>query len=417
MIPSIIARIFYMGLMFLAGVLLAAVAKPHDFGSISIIILNATLFYTLSALGSESAIMLSIGKKNWSIGKSTTGVAYSFLFQLFVFSLFQFMLVSLFRISLLTFKTINLLTYEFLYFIGLLLVEKYTILFYSYNRAKMCNTILASSGFLYLVVMLAFYNNWLNLNFHPFQIVSVVTLIQGAILMTGFHILKGVSFEFLNKQDWKGIFTISVLVLASNLVQLIAYRFDYWFMESTLSTSDVGIYAQANRFAQLIWALPNIVSLILIPRLFKKNTTNKFIFIINALNAFNLLISIAVLLISTLLYKLILPVDYIDGLYLLFLMLPGYFLFACTIPIAAYFSTQGQLKLNLYGSIICLTIIVFLDIILIPNLGYWGAALANLIAYSVCALYLMICLKNNLNFSFISLLKLRLQYSTFNEFK
>lgn len=406
-----------MGLMFLAGVLLAAVARPHDFGAISIIILNATLFYTLSAMGTESAIMLSIGKKQWPVGKSTASIGYSFVFQLLVFSLLQWGLAVLFHISLLTFETTSLIAYEFYYFMGLMLVEKYTVLLYSYNKARVCNILLALSALGYLALMLAFYFNWLSIEFHPFIIVSLVTLAQGTVLLAAFHALKGVSYTTLEREDWKGIFSISVLVLSANLVQLVAYRFDYWFMEAVLSTSDVGIYAQANRFAQLTWALPNIVSFMLIPKLFKKEASDRFLPVLNTLNVSNLAVTLAVLGVSLFFYQLVLPPDYKDGMYLLLLMLPGYFLFACSIPIAAYFSTKGLLKLNLYGSLLCLALVVVLDLILIPRFGYWGAAGANLVAYSASAVYLMLSLRNNSAFSIVSLLKLRFQYSTFNEFK
>lgn len=417
MVPSIVARIFYMALMFLAGVLLAAVARPHDFGSISIIILNATLFYTLSGLGSESAILLSIGKKQWPVGKSTTSMGYSFVFQFFVFAFLQWVLVTFWDISLLSFKSTDLLVYEFFYFTGLMLVEKYTILFYAYNKARICNILLSLSAFAYLALMLALYFRWLRIDFHPFVIVAIVTLVQGAVLITVFHLLKGIAFNSLDREDWKGIFTISTLVLASNLVQLIAYRFDYWFMEAVLSTSEVGIYAQANRFAQLTWALPNIVSFILIPRLFKEEIPGRFLSVLNTLNVSNLAISLAVLMASVFFYQLVLPADYQDGFYLLLLMLPGYFLFACSIPIAAYFSTKGLLRLNLYGSLLCLVLVVVLDLILIPLFGYWGAALGNLVAYSASALYLIFSLRKNSLFSVVSLLKLRFQYTTLNEFK
>lgn len=406
-----------MGLTFLAGVLLAAVAMPHDFGAISLIILNATLFYTLSAFGTESAIMLSSGKHNWSIGKATAGIWYTFVFQLLAFSLLQVFLVQTFDISLLTLKDTHLLKYEFLYFIGLMLVEKYTILFYSYNKAKTCNILLSITATVYLVATLALYSNWTRLTVHPFAVVALVALIQGVCLLLAFHIRQGILFERLSKLDWNGLFSISILVLGCNLVQLIAYRFDYWYIESVLTTSDVGIYAQANRFAQLLWTLPNIVSFILIPKLLKKDSLTDFVPLFNTLNTINLLISLGVILAGLFFYKAILPSEYMDGWYLLLLMLPGYLLFACSIPIAALFSAQGKLKLNLYGSLFCLAIIVILDILLIPILGYWGAALGNLIAYSLSALYLFICYRNHTDLNVFSLLKLQFRYSSFDGFR
>lgn len=417
MIPSIVARVSYMGLTFLAGVLLAAVAMPHDFGSISLIILNATLFYTLSAFGTESAIMLSSGKHNWSVGKAVTGIWYTFIFQLLAFTGLQAVMVQFFHISLLTLKDTHLIKYEFLYFIGLMLVEKYTILYYSFNKANTCNILLSITAAFYLGITVALYANWLSLTVHPFAIVALVTLAQGVSLLLAFHLKKGISFESLSKQDWSGLFSISLLVLACNLVQLIAYRFDYWYIESSLTTADVGIYAQANRFAQLLWTLPNIVSFILIPKLLKKDNITDFVPLFNTLSTVNLALSLVVILAGLFFYKTILPSAYLDGLYLLLLMLPGYVLFACAIPIAALFSAKGKLKLNLYGSLFCLVLIVVLDILLIPVLGYWGAALGNLIAYSLSALYLFACYGNYTDSSVFPLLKLQFRYSSFDGFR
>jgi O-antigen/teichoic acid export membrane protein len=417
MFPSIAARIVYMGLTFLAGVLLAAVALPHDFGSLSLIILNATLFYTISAFGTESAIMLSIGKENWSVAKATTGIAYTIIFQFILFALLQYVLSRSLNISLLTLKNTNLLAFEFIYFIGLMLVEKYSVLYYSFNRAIVCNILLSCTALVYLAIMVSLYLDWFRLEIHPFAVVANVTIFQGIILMLAFHLKKGISFSNLMKRDWKSIFTVSLLVLTCNLIQLVAYRFDYWFIESTLSTSEVGIYAQANKFAQLLWTLPNIVSFILIPKLIKQERMIDFVPFSNSLNVTNVAITGCVVVLCLFFYNYILPADYFDGLYLLLLMLPGYLLFACSIPIAALFFSKGLIKLNLYGSLLCLFLIVILDIILIPQKGYWGAAMANLIAYSVCAFYFFICFRKNAGLPLVSLLKLQFRFSSFNAFR
>lgn len=417
MVPSIAARVVYMGLTFLAGVLLAAVALPHDFGSLSLIILNATLFYTITALGTESAIMLSIGKEDWPAAKATAGIVYTFIFQLLLFTLLQFVLNQSLNISLLSLKDTNLLAFEFIYFIGLMLVEKYTVLYYSFNRASTCNILLSGSALVYLAIMAGLYLDWFHLEMHPFTVVAYVTIFQGLILFITFHLMKGISFSNLNRRDWKAILSVSLLVLACNLIQLIAYRFDYWFIESTLTTSEVGIYAQANKFAQLLWTLPNIASFILIPKLIKQERMIDFVPLSNTLNVSNVVITGSVVIICLFFYNYILPVVYYDGLYLLFLMLPGYLLFACSIPIAALFFSKGLIKLNLYGSLLCLILIVLLDIILIPRNGYWGAAMANLIAYSVCAFYFFICFRKYAGHPYVSLLKLRFRYSSFNAFR
>jgi Na+-driven multidrug efflux pump len=68
-------------------------------------------------------------------------------------------------------------------------------------------------------------------------------------------------------------------------------------------------------------------------------------------------------------------------------MLPGYLLFIITTLFAAYFSANRLLEVNLYGSILCCVAIILLDLILIPKMSYKGAAIANLVAYSITTIY------------------------------
>ena len=58
-----------------------------------------------------------------------------------------------------------------------------------------------------------------------------------------------------------------------------------------------------------------------------------------------------------------------------------------------------------------------LDIVLIPIWGYWGAAIGNLIAYSLSAVYLFICFRNHAKLSVFSLLKIQFRYSNFDGFR
>jgi len=82
-----------------------------------------------------------------------------------------------------------------------------------------------------------------------------------------------------------------------------------------------------------------------------------------------------------------LPDIYFDGFISLVIMIPGYLLFTITTILAAYFSANRLLRINLIGSILCCLLMLLLDLLLIPVFSYIGAAIANLIAYSITTVY------------------------------
>jgi Na+-driven multidrug efflux pump len=84
-----------------------------------------------------------------------------------------------------------------------------------------------------------------------------------------------------------------------------------------------------------------------------------------------------------------LPGIYYDGFLSLVIMAPGYLIFTTTTLLAAYFSANRLLKINLIGSVLCCVLMILLDLILIPTLSYKGAAIANVIAYSVTTIYFL----------------------------
>jgi len=81
-------------------------------------------------------------------------------------------------------------------------------------------------------------------------------------------------------------------------------------------------------------------------------------------------------------------------------MIPGYLFYTITIILAGYFSANRLLKVNLLGSILCCVSILLFDILLIPFLSYIGAAIANLIAYSITTIYVITRSKEKFSISF-----------------
>ena len=103
---------------------------------------------------------------------------------------------------------------------------------------------------------------------------------------------------------------------------------------------------------------------------------------------------------ALIIYSFFLPTIYFDGFLSLLIMTPGYLIFTITTILAAYFSANRLLKVNLVGSVICCVLMILLDLLLIPTLSYRGAAIANLIAYSITTAYFIFSSMSVTNSSF-----------------
>jgi len=225
-----------------------------------------------------------------------------------------------------------------------------------------------------------------------------------------FHLKTQALFSLISKQDLFSLFRFSGVVFVSNIIQFLAYRVDYWFIDYFKNAEQLGIYAQANRFAGLLWIVPNIIAALLIPKISSPENNLKeteLIGVTRILNYMNLFVSGFILLISYLVYTYFLQHEYFKGFLPLLFMLPGFYFFSINIILAAYFSAQNLLWVNLVGALICLVIIIIADILFIPVFGINGAAWANTIAYTVATAFTvwMFIKKSKLSFSDLFILK------------
>lgn len=181
--------------------------------------------------------------------------------------------------------------------------------------------------------------------------------------------------------------------MVTNVIQLLAYRIDFWMISFFYGNYDVGIYAQANKFANFAWIIPNILSQILIPRFatMKKQESSDVISTAFTLNFFIVLLT---LFLAHFFYFFYLDLQYRMGLSAFYLMLPGYFFWGTVIYFGNYFSAKGKFLYNLLASSLCFVLILIIDLVLIPRYGIKGAAVANSITYcSVFIFYLAILVR------------------------
>jgi O-antigen/teichoic acid export membrane protein len=194
--------------------------------------------------------------------------------------------------------------------------------------------------------------------------------------------------------------------MITNVVQLLAYRIDFWLLGIYYSNYEVGLYAQANKFANLAWIIPNILAQLLIPK-FSSLTRPATSGVFRTAIYFNIISIFFTITCTLFFYTFYLDAEYKYGLRAFFLMLPGYFFWAGVIYFGAYFSWMGKFYYNLLGSTVCFILIFAADLILIPKYSISGAAIANSMVYFIVFVIYIFILRKKQSFSLGELMVLK----------
>ena len=393
LLRGFIFRIVFTGIGFLISLLIAKLAGAAQFGSLSLIIVNAAFIHIITGLGTDAAIVWhGISGNDYGRNKIFSFTIITAGIQLFFFYIIA-ILGYLFLGHTLLGGSYDLKIFfaEIIYFTGLVLMDKFLSLYYSQHEAKLCNKIVAIvSLILFLVVLLLWAIRPATISSYPVWTYSLFIFIPEFILSLFFILKFNPAFKNISQEEMKSFSSFSFIVLITNIIQFVAFRADYWFLNFYYNNDTVGVYAQASKFAQLLWIIPGVLAGLLIPALKSENqklTESAFISMCRVLFYTHVFLSLLLISISLVIYTFFLPSVYFQGFLSLLIMLPGYLLFTITMILAAYFSANRLLKVNLIGSILCCVFILLLDFLLIPTLSYKGAAIANLVAYSITSVY------------------------------
>ena len=408
MLKSALIRMIYLAIMFLANLVFSNLVLPERFGTVSLLILNAALLSIITGLGSDSIVLHKVSNNIWNTNKAVQFTWRVIAMQFILFWILELGSLQVWNKTLLSNEGYSYLMVEAIYFTGLLLAEKYLALLYSFQRSLIANVALFAIGLAYFIALLLFYY------FIKADFIMVVyffawqSLAQGLILIFIFHVGTNLTAdkEKLNNKEFVAALKLSSVVMITNIIQLIAYRVDFWILQYFYGNYEVGIYAQANKFANLVWIIPNILAQLLIPKfaLAAKNEVPK---IFSGGFYLNLSGIIASVVCANFFYLFYLNTEYRTGLTAFYLMLPGYFFWASVIYFGAYFSWAGKFSYNLICSSCCFVLILIADLILIPRFGIEGAAWANTIAYTAVFILYIFILTKKYSFQWDELLLLR----------
>jgi O-antigen/teichoic acid export membrane protein len=382
-----------MAISFLVSLLIAKLAGPARFGSLSLMIVNAAVIQIVTGLGTDAAIVWhGASGKIADRNKVFSFTVYSALIQLILFAAVAYLFFTYREKTLLSSQQRLTVFYaELFYFAGLILTEKYSSLFYSQQQAALSNKLLAMAASVLFGLLLVC---WLGspgiIADYPEWILSFFVCIPAFSLIFFYQVKWKPSLRSIGRNDVKSFIDFSLIVLVTNLIQFIAFRADFWFISYFHGKEETGIYAQAAKFSQMLWIIPGVLAGLIVPALKKEKDNMSIADVVSVCRILffsHVLLALLLIAGAFILYRYFLPDDYFSGLPALLLMIPGYIFFTITIILAAFFSAGRLLKINLIGSFICCLLMLLADILLIPQLSYNGAALASLISYSLTTAY------------------------------
>ena len=420
LLRGFIFRVIFTGIGFLIGLLIAKLAGASQFGTLSLIIVNAAFIHIITGLGTDAAIVWhGIAGSNYSRDKIfsftmiTSAIQLSFFYIIAILG-YLFLGHTLLGGSL----DLSIFFAEVVYFTGLVIMDKFLSLYYSQHEAKLCNKIISIvSGILFFLVLIIWMVRPLLITNDSIWIYSLFVFIPSFILFFYFIVRFNPSFKNISQEEMRSFSAFSAMVLITNIVQFIAFRADYWLISIFYDHTALGVYAQASKFAQLLWIIPGILAGLITPALrneHQKLTGAGFLSVCRVTFYTHIILSLLLIGAALVIYLFFLPSIYFDGFISLLVMIPGYILFTITTLLAAYYSAHRLLKINLIGSVICCVLMLVLDIILIPAFGYKGAAVANLIAYGITTIYFIYRSMSILNLSLVDFFVIR--RSDFNLF-
>jgi O-antigen/teichoic acid export membrane protein len=178
-----------------------------------------------------------------------------------------------------------------------------------------------------------------------------------------------------------------------NLLQFLNYKADIFILSYFhVSMSKLGAYTLAATIAQLIWLFPASISTSLLPKI-AATKKDESIDLVTQITRIVLTISFIagtiIFIISPWLIPYLFGSSFSESVMAIQYLIPGIVSFTIVNVIAAYIAGIALPQVNFYISTIGFLVTLCFDIILIPRLGIYGAAIASSLSYitsAICSL-------------------------------
>ncbi len=284
------------------------------------------------------------------------------------------------------------------YIAGILLLNFFASMFYAQRNFFLPNIIMIVLNIL-LIAFLIFCQQWgfdlyksMNVYFTFFLVVGVSLFLAYSIKNNSWRNISFPSFA-----EHRLLFRYAFLALAANIVFFLVYRADYWFVRHSPVSSkdgyDLGNYIQVSKHGQMLLILPQIIASAVFPQtaseIDRQNVRDTLALLSRGFTVLYIILIAVVALVGGWLFPFVYGETF-DRMYLpTLLILPGIWALSVMVLLAAYFSGKGNVKINIYGGILSVVIVLVGNYFLTFRYGMIAAAIISTIAYCSYMLFLL----------------------------
>jgi O-antigen/teichoic acid export membrane protein len=394
LLQSMLWRGLYYVSAFVINILIARHFQASVSGSIYFIISIYSIAVLLSSLSLESGIIYFAAKKQIPASKL---FSFSIVWSLFI-GVLVFFIAEYFGHALNTTIASKFFIASAVSFIlGNLLITYCSGFFYAANNFIVPNVIFIVST-CFLIVSIPYNKHSIIPGINDdnyFYIYMYSFLVQGMCLafFAKAKYVKDRVVHFLSISEFRLLFNYCFMAFAGNIIHLLLYRIDYFFVEKYCDAAQLGNYIQVSKLVNLFFILPTILASVVFPVTASGRKTD----IIKMLTVLSrciftgyLFVCIVLAAIGKSFFPYLFGESFSQMYYPFLLLIPGILALSGNFTITAYFAGKNKIKYNIIGSILALMVILTGDIIFIPRYGINAGALVSSAGYMVYQVYVII---------------------------
>lgn len=385
------SSIFVSIISFLTTILISRVLGVELRGEFTFLTTLPSIIVTLGRFGFAHSIVYNINVSD----------KYKVIYTSFVISIiagFLLMLLTLAGVKLFSFQTLESIKFEYLIISSALIPLFFIsdVLYGSLQGLKKFhfrNSIYLLQAVSTLILSLGVVFFWGNSGLPYFLIaiaLSYVLVIFLSINSIGVNYF--LSHRFFCIKTLKNLFNYGIKSHFGNIFKQLTYRIDVMIIAVFLPTKELGLYAVAVTFSELVWKIPDAIGYVLLPTISAKNTEKSYDITAKVSRVIllpMLFVCMFVFAFNEVLLGLLFGDEFIDANSCIMLLLPGTFCFSLWKIFANDLIARGKAVIYSYSAVISAILIVGLDLVLVPEYGIIGASIASSVGYIIATIYVV----------------------------
>ena len=246
-------------------------------------------------------------------------------------------------------------------------------------------------------------------------IVAPPSFVIGVIVITIKDVVKAMIFTFWWR---KRIFVPSQSVrrwfpklvrfgffpMLSLLMNTLNYRVDVLMLEGKVPDAAIGVYSVGVLLAERVWLIPDAMQGVMVSHLTKGKDASETAYVIRICNTVCLGIVFGIVVLGKPFLDIAFGPEYHGSYQVTLILLAGVFTLIYYKLIAAYNIAMGKQNVSFWLLFVGVAANIIANYFMIPIMGIYGAGIASVISYAVCATLFIIYFCHTTHISFFNML-------------